>query len=238
MLLSIIIPAKNEEGHIGRVLKDIRHQSFKDIEIIVADALSTDDTRKIAKRYKAKVVKGGMPGEGRNSGVHRAKGDALLFLDADVRLPSKHFIRDMLKEVRERQLDIAACRVMPADGGGLDRFLHRLYNIYIRFTVNLNPHAAGACLFAKKHIHEAIGGFDESITLAEDVDYVKRGSQVGQFGILKVSPVYISIRRLKKEGRAKMAMKYVATEAHILAKGPVRDNDIPYDYEYGNEKHK
>jgi glycosyltransferase involved in cell wall biosynthesis len=236
MLLSIIIPAKNEEGHIGRVLKDIRHQSYKDIEVIVADARSTDDTRKIAKRYGAMVIKGGMPGEGRNAGVYAAKGEALLFLDADVRLPGKHFIRDMLTEVRQRQLDIAACKVMPSDGGRGDRMLHRMYNLYIRLSVTLNPHAAGACIFAKKHVHDSIGGFDESITLAEDVDYVKRGSQVGQFGILKQPPVQISIRRLKKEGRAKMAMKYVKTEAHILTKGPVRDNDIPYDYEYGDEK--
>lgn len=236
MFLSIIIPTKNEEEHLGALLKDLRAQSFHDAEVIVADAYSMDNTREVAVRYKARVVDGGLPGEGRNMGVESARGDLFLFLDADVRLPSKHFLRDALKEMRMRQLDVMAVRVLPDSGRMVDMALHRIYNWYIRATRSFHPHAAGACLFAKRHMHEALGGFDESITLAEDVDYVKRGAKIGYFGILKLSPVYISTRRMDKEGRGTMAIKYLKAEAHLVTKGPIRNHEVPYDYDYGQKK--
>ena len=236
MFLSIIIPTKNEEAHLGALLKELAAQSFRDTEIIVADARSTDRTRDIAARYKARIVNGGSPGEGRNVGVEHARGDLLLFLDADVRLPSKHFLRDALKEMRLRQLDVMAVRVLPYQGRFLDRAMHRVYNWYVRVTVSFHPHAAGARLFSKRYIHLALDGFDESITLAEDVDYVRRGSEIGNFGILKAFPIYVSTRRMDKEGRRRMALKYLRAEAHIVRKGPIRNGRIPYDYNYDNDR--
>jgi glycosyltransferase involved in cell wall biosynthesis len=67
--LSIIIPAKNEEKLLPTLLESIREQSFTDYEIILADANSTDDTRKLAASYGVRVVQGGMPGPGRKMGI-------------------------------------------------------------------------------------------------------------------------------------------------------------------------
>ncbi|MBI2476756.1 glycosyltransferase [Candidatus Uhrbacteria bacterium] len=236
MYLSIIIPTRNEEMYLPNLLKDIRRQSFADIEIIVADADSTDDTRDLAKRYRARVVKGGMPGVGRNRGARAADGDLLLFLDADVRLPSKHFLRDMLREMRARQFDLATCRLRPYEGRFADRVMLGIYNTYARATVTLNPHAPGACLFVKRYVHDELGGFDESITLAEDCDYAKRGSSIGTFGILKTFPVYISMRRHERFGRMRMASTYLRVESHLLRKKVIRDKKIPYDYDYPEKK--
>lgn len=90
-MLSIVIPAKNEEIYLPKLLKSIKKQNFCDYEIIVADADSIDRTKEIAQKYRAKVVKGGMPGRGRNAGAKVAKGEVLLFLDADVLLPQIFF---------------------------------------------------------------------------------------------------------------------------------------------------
>ena len=92
-MLSIIIPTKNEEKYLPNLLRSIKKQTFKDYEIIVADNNSKDKTKKIAKRYGCKIVKGGLPGKARNQGAKFAEGDILLFLDSDPELKTKIFLK-------------------------------------------------------------------------------------------------------------------------------------------------
>ena len=91
-MISIIIPAYNEEKYLPKLLECIKKQTYKGYEIIVADAGSKDRTGQIAKKYGCKVVKGGMPAVGRNNGAKVAKGNILLFLDADVQI-NRDFIK-------------------------------------------------------------------------------------------------------------------------------------------------
>lgn len=67
--ISIIVPTKNEERYLPGLLKSIKKQTVQPYEIIVADAGSTDRTVEIAKKYGAKVIKGGIPQVGRNKGA-------------------------------------------------------------------------------------------------------------------------------------------------------------------------
>jgi glycosyltransferase involved in cell wall biosynthesis len=87
-MLSIVIPTFNEEKYLPGLLKTLQEQTFKDYEIIVADNDSSDATRTIAVMAGARVVGGGLPARGRNLGAEVARGEWLLFLDADVILPS------------------------------------------------------------------------------------------------------------------------------------------------------
>src|SRR5437870_493328 len=86
--ISIIIPSLNEEQSLPLLLQSIKKQTIQPKEIIVADAFSTDKTRSIAKKFNCTVINGGLPGKGRNAGAKVATQDILLFLDADVILPS------------------------------------------------------------------------------------------------------------------------------------------------------
>ena len=97
-MLSIVIPTYNEEEYLPRLLASIRSQRFEGYEIVVADARSTDRTRQIAERFGARVVEGGMPGPGRNLGAVAAKGDLLLFLDADVILPDTDWLAGKVEQ--------------------------------------------------------------------------------------------------------------------------------------------
>ncbi len=93
-LVSIIIPARNEEDTVGNCLDTLVEQSYENIEIIVVDDNSTDETYNIAKQYKrVNVIKGEKlksGWKGKNwacyQGYKHSKGDYLLFIDADVRL--------------------------------------------------------------------------------------------------------------------------------------------------------
>ena len=94
MRLSVVIPALNEERHLGQLLSDIQRQSRMPDEVIVVDAGSSDATVRIAKRSQAVVLHGEPPvARGRNLGGYSAKGDLIFFLDADTRLPET-FVED------------------------------------------------------------------------------------------------------------------------------------------------
>lgn len=95
-LVSIIIPAYNSEKYLSQCLNSVIKQSYKDIEIIVINDGSTDGTRLICEKYKAKDARivvinknnGGIS-SARNTGVKNANGSYIMFLDSDDYLSSK-----------------------------------------------------------------------------------------------------------------------------------------------------
>ena len=108
MRLSVVIPALNEERHLGQLLSDIQRQTQSPDEVIVVDAGSTDATVHIAKRSQAVVLHGEPPiARGRNLGGYSATGE-LIFLPRR-RHPTT---RNLLRGLRAR-------RRTPRSGPGL-----------------------------------------------------------------------------------------------------------------------
>jgi hypothetical protein len=95
-----------------------------------------------------------------------------------------------------------------------------------------NPHAGGCCILSTKRLFERVGGFDESLTMAEDHDYVKRASKFRPLRVLDSTQINVSVRRLEKEGRAVLINKYVLVELHLIFKGKLKTEVI--EYEFGN----
>src|SRR3990167_5461139 len=100
-LISIIIPAFNEEKNIGECLKSLKNQSYRPIEITVVDDGSSDSTRNIVKDFSDITLltqshKG--PGQARNLGAANARGEILVFVDADMTF-DKNFIGDLVKPI-------------------------------------------------------------------------------------------------------------------------------------------
>ncbi len=225
--LSIIIPAKNEEKNIESLLKSIKSQSYKNYEVILADAKSSDNTRKIAKKYGAKVVEGGLPAKGRNNGVKVAKGKIFLFLDADTRLP-ENFIKENLFEFKKRKLDIAGVDLVPDSKKKRDKLTHAVYNLWQRVAQKIDPHMSGACIFIKKGVFFYLEGFNEDLMVAEDHALARKAHKFGyKFGILKKG-VLLSTRRLEKEGRVTFASKLFYFWFRRLF-GEIRKSKIKYE---------
>lgn len=231
--LSVIIPTFNEEEYLPKLLKSLRLQTLAPREIIVADAFSTDKTRKIARSFGCKLIDGGLPAVARNNGAKIAREPLLLFLDADVVLP-RSFLEKTVDEMTKRNLDIASCYILPRSPLKVDQLLHKLINQYFRLTQKFHPHIPGFCIFVRSKLHNRIGGFDESIVLCEDLDYVTRTKKIGKFAYLKSFRVPVSVRRLTKEGRINLTLKYIAMELHMIFLGKIR-KDI-FNYKFGNYK--
>jgi glycosyltransferase involved in cell wall biosynthesis len=105
MKASVIIPAYNEEKTIGNTLESLREQSFRDFEIIVVNDGSRDRTAEIAKKAGAKVItqKNAGPAAARNNGARAAKGEFVVFIDADC-VADERWLEHMLKPFSDKEV--------------------------------------------------------------------------------------------------------------------------------------
>ncbi len=236
MKVSIIIPSYNEEKYIGRLLKSIISQDLNDFEIIVADADSTDNTRKICRHYGCKVVKGGRPAQGRNNGVKNSSGDILIFIDADVVLPSRSLKND-INEFMDRKLDIAGINLYPLSDKLFDIYTHFFYNSFQKISSHFDPLLSGALIIVKREVFYKVGGFNETIYIAEDHAFARISKKVGyRFGILK-GYVFIDVRRFNYEGRVRIILKLLFFWMKRFF-GEIKNSSIKYDLENIREMHK
>ncbi len=116
-LVSILIPARNEEKNITHLLTDLQHQDYENIEIIVFDDQSADSTNAIVRHFvetdnRIKLIASeGLPEGwlGKNYACHslsqKANGEFLLFLDADVRI-NNDIINRTIHQVKKYQLSL------------------------------------------------------------------------------------------------------------------------------------
>ena len=235
-MISIIIPALNEEKEILFLLKSIKEQSFKgDYEIIVADNNSSDRTVEVAKQYGCRISSGGNPAEGRNKGALKAKGDLLLFVDADTVLPCD-FLENSIDEFKKRNLDVASFFLSPKEKSMFLKIIFDLFYLFYNLFPALIgekfiPHAANTIL-VKKEMHQKLNGFDETIVLCEDYFYVSDRARIGKFGLIKSSYIFFSTRRFKTEGIFTYCLKCLWMEFYILVFGPIRTNIFNYKFDH------
>lgn len=233
MQASVIIPVLNEHDLLPKLLRDLNRQRGVQFEVIVADAGSTDGTREAAEELGATVVEGGLPAAGRNAGAREATGEVLVFLDADVRL-QRDFLRRAIHEMHERELTAATCPARPLSKLSVDRVVHDFANLFIRLNQRTDPHAPGYCILVRRSVFEKIGGFDESLKVAEDHDLVSRAAEHGPFRMLDSTHIKVSVRRYEKEGRLGYALKAIKVTVYRAISGEISlDSDV-VDYEFGD----
>jgi len=237
MKISVIIPTLNEEKFLGKLLGDLKKQTWQDFEVIVADAHSTDETRVVAKKYGARVVDGGMPAVGRNAGAAVAKGDFLYFLDADVRL-KKDFLAKSYAEIEDRFLDLATCELVPISDLMVDKVLHQASNVFVKLQQYSSPVVLGCCILVSKRLFERVNGFDESLKLGEDYNFAKRASEYRNLRVLLNTKIDLSVRRLQKDGRVGYAEMILKMMIYRGLFGEIKKDIVDYEFGKFDQKNK
>jgi glycosyltransferase involved in cell wall biosynthesis len=181
IMLSVIIPAFNEErflpqtlGHLRQAAEHLGGVPGRDLETIVVDNTSSDRTAEIARASGTKVIS--VPEHNiarvRNAGACAAAGDLLVFLDADTLIPGS-----LLSRIVQVMKDPACL------GGAVDidyRPARPLIKVYLRLWRLIGRclgMAQGAAQFCRRDAFSALGGYDESIYMGEDVDFYWRLSK-------------------------------------------------------------
>jgi glycosyltransferase involved in cell wall biosynthesis len=229
-MVSIIIPTYNEEAFLPRLLQSISRQDYRDYEIIVADNNSHDRTRSVARSHGARVVDGGVPGIGRNRGAQAARGEYLLFVDADTVLPDG-FLSALMSRFEKDFIDICVPWIRPIDGTNpIYRTIFQFSNTFFKLMEVLQPQGLGVCILTTRRLHVRIGGFSEKVRVSEDFDYINRASLVGRFRVYGHVYVYHSVRRYQAEGVGNLVQKQFKSGFIYLFTGKAYDTE---SYEFG-----
>lgn len=176
MLVSVVTTVRNEARNIAALLDSLVIQE-PPIEIIVVDSGSEDTTREIVQRYERQYdfihlyIKGGTRGAGRNFGIARARGEAVAFIDGDA-IASPFWV----KELRE---GLAASDVV---AGRSIQIGYRPFEDIERVELivrGVDVTYPSSNLAYKKAVLQEIGGFDEWMITAEDIDLNLRAVLAG-----------------------------------------------------------
>lgn len=205
MHLSIIIPAFNEQQLILECLRSIQEsvnttpKAGFTHEVIVVDNNSTDKTAELAKQAGATVVFEPINqiGRARNAGAAVATGDWLLFVDADSLL-NPGMINDILRLIEsDRYVGCGSVLHMP----GLPWWGNAAMRLWTAFSVTFHW-AAGALVVCRADAFREVGGFNQELFAADEIDLSqllkKWGRQRGlKFTILTRHPLETSSRKIQ-----------------------------------------
>jgi glycosyltransferase involved in cell wall biosynthesis len=195
-MISFVIPAYNEEELIGRTLASVKSTAIElgiAFEIIVADDASTDRTAAVAREFGARVISGHRRqiAATRNAGAREARGDHLIFIDADT-LVNGPVVRAALEAMGNGAVG-GGCAVR--FDGRIPRYaaiLHPMLTMLFRFA----GVACGCFVFCTRAAFEASGGFNEELYASEEVAMSMALKRRGRFVVLRES-VTTSGRKLR-----------------------------------------
>ena len=182
-----MIPARNAESTLARALESLLGQSERSFEAIVVENGSADRTDEVAREFarrdrRVRVTRRTAAGvsAARNAGVALARGEWLLFHDADDTLDPDALARLLSEARRELRPDAAVCgwaRVAP-DGTRFDEFTWEEADEAFQSLAVTCAFAIHCCL-VRRELVVAAGGFDESLTTCEDWDLWLRLARMG-----------------------------------------------------------
>lgn len=239
-VLSVIIPAHNEEQLLHLCLERVTKQAFGlPYEIIVIDNNSTDQTAKIARSWHVRLVSEKRKGASaaRNRGASVARANLLVFIDADCIVPYNHLATIWRKFSADETLDGLAGPYVYYDAGPFQRWLtddlnsqsvlHGFYKNLFGLQTFISANFA-----IRKHIYRNVGGFDETITdviEADDAEFACRLAKNGHRVLFDPALKILSSARRYKAALGKVlftrtlyVLSYLIATKFAMLMGPNR----------------
>jgi glycosyltransferase involved in cell wall biosynthesis len=230
MKFTIIIPTYNEAKVVAKTLPQYaKAKDHFDLELIVADGGSTDETLKIAEKYadhiaykKEKAVE--TIAHGRNRGAALASGDVLIFFDADIIVSSLPLLLQAIElTFRDQSVVAGTARtgVYPEERVLADRIFAKFFWWYVIFLNLIKRGAAkGECQIIRRSVFKKLKGYKDSLGAGEDFELFGRLAKIGTIRCLPID-IYESPRRYRKVGYPKIMWLWSVNAIMALSGRPV-----------------
>jgi glycosyltransferase involved in cell wall biosynthesis len=188
-LVSVIVPVYNGADYIGQALQSVLTQDYSNLEIIVIDDGSTDNTRQIVQSYRDQRI-GCLHQQNRgvscarNSGIRSAKGQFVMPLDADDMMAPAFISKHLAEFQRHPEADLVYCDVTLIDPAGhpittlkMPEYRDRRHMIRDLFRAGhpVVPFRFGI----RRSVFDKIGLYDETLLVGEDYDMIRRFVKAG-----------------------------------------------------------
>ncbi len=209
--VSIIMPAYNAAQFIDTAIRSVLAQTYPHFELIVVNDGSTDTTEQIVRQFRDPRIRmefqaNAGPSAARNRGIQSAKGQFIIFLDADDAM-TPEFIADHLREFQSYpQVDLVYCDdlLMDADGKPLRVISRRHYAGPDDMVRDLFRNGYPIVPFRtciRKRIFDKIGLYDPHLHVAEDYDMIRRFLAAGLTARYLNKPHYL--RRMAPQSQSR-----------------------------------
>jgi succinoglycan biosynthesis protein ExoA len=198
LFISIVVPARNEERTIEKLLRELLDQNYDSnrFEVIVADGLSTDSTREAVMRLgqtyrNLQLVEnpGRLASAGRNRGIQAATGDIIAIVDAHCDVGTPDYLR-RLAEIfirsgadcigRPQPLDVlGAAPMQRAIAAARSSWLGHHPDSYIYSSTERFVRPQSVAVAYRRAVFDTVGLFDEGFDACEDVEFNTRVERAG-----------------------------------------------------------
>lgn len=223
---SLIIPCLNEENFISDLLKNLNTQTFKDFEVIIVDGNSEDNTVKVINNFPAKYTPALYSTSTRNVafqrnfGAKKAKGDVLIFFDADTQIP-KNYLKKIHQAFEKKHPHFLTTYIDVDSKKPLELMFAFFCNLtYETGKVFKIPFSFGAMQAVKRGAFFDVGGYDVRTKFAEDSQLFQKLYDYNYKLVILPAPRYtFSLRRFRAEGVLRSLTQYLQLNFNILLRG-------------------
>jgi glycosyltransferase involved in cell wall biosynthesis len=213
-VVSIIIATLKEAEFLGRTLENLKSIVLPH-EIIISDGGSTDGTLDVARTYTDKIVVWDQSrrqtfGEAKNAGAALATSNYLVFIDADVTIPSPDaFLKKLVGEFEGKPTLVAMTVPLKPwleNHSLADSFFCAPLNVWYVLSNNLFHYgnASGEFQMIRRSVFNDAGGYREDLAGGEDTDLFNRLGRIGRTLSYWRLSVHHSCRRAHKTGWLKL----------------------------------
>jgi glycosyltransferase involved in cell wall biosynthesis len=237
-LVSVIIPTYNRAEFIAETVESVLNQTYSNIETIIVDDGSTDNTRDVLKKYQDKIdyiyQDRSERSKARNEGVRHSQGDYIAFLDSDdVWFPTK--IEKQVQILDEKPVvGVVYTGVQYIDTHGdpyvgeisWDVLKRKRPSLYEDLMTHNVISGSSSSVMIRRHCMDRVGLFDESMNACEDLDLWRRLAQ--HFAFYKIESPLVKLR---------IHMGSTQQNLTLMAKGYERiikkiSRETPPEFEY------
>ncbi len=201
-LVSIVIPVRNGHETLGACLWSIRRSSYRNVEVFVVDDHSTDDSVGIAEGYHCKVMgtgEGSGANHARNLGARSAKGEIIIFIDADI-MVRRDTILEIVETLGNEGVD-AVVGIYTARHRH-ESFVSQYKNLWIRYSYIKSPPTIdwlfGSISGIKRAAFEKLGGFNVELLARHGHDDIELGKRLFRADLNIVLNMDLEVEHLKR----------------------------------------